>query len=187
MRIWHEPKLVLFHTPKTAGTSVFTMLDKNYEFSKPVLGDPHVLFVKGKQYIPEGYTCFTIFRNPYERAISYYFWFKKTSNSQRFPFKKFAARMEFNEWVRDRYRIDTLKQEDYYGPNVHVIKHENLKMDLHAFLNEKLNLGIDLELMPVIYKTKHRKAAEYMNKQSEEIIYQREKWIFDNGFYERLL
>lgn len=186
MKTWRSDKLILFHAPKTAGTSVLTFLTDNLGSISAPLEIAHATYLEGKRFINKDSNCFTIIRNPYERAVSYYFWFRSNAIDKFYPNKRYAALMSFEDWIINRYNTDTIPQEFFHGPEVVVIKQENLIQDLDKFLNERLNLNLDLNKLPHMYKTNHRHYSNYITEVTEKIIYNKECYIFDSGFYDRI-
>jgi hypothetical protein len=153
----------------------------------------HLTLQDGSHLIKKDYNCFTIIRNPYERAVSYYHWFRETSIfkgskniDNTYLFKQYALDMTFEEWVVRRYSMDTIAQEEYIGESVLILKQESLKEDIKTILNPKFNLNLNPNKLLTLYKSNHGKFEDYIDKELETIIFLKEQYIFNNNFYSRL-
>lgn len=188
MRYWEDQKLTFFHVPKVAGTSVSTLLDDHFGRHKMPNG-PHLTIrdANNNQLRPKGHSEFAIIRNPYERAVSYYEWFKTDPNDRFYPEKAHVVGRSFEEWVRDRYLQDTAAQEEFIDENITILKIESLNEDLDNYFNNKLNLSVNVGALKHIYKTRHVPFIKHPDvAEIEHIIYEKESWVFKRGFYERL-
>lgn len=187
MRYWKEQKLVFFHVPKVAGTSVSHMLSEQFGPHQMPAG-PHLTIEEAKirQLWPTDFNAFAIIRDPYERAVSYYEWFKTNPDDAFYPEKKYVVGRTFSEWVIERYTKDTAAQTEFIDDSVTILRIENLENDLDSYLNKTLGLSVDISTLKHIYKTKHTPFLEQENiKEIEPIIYEKERWVFEKGFYER--
>lgn len=130
---------------------------------------------------------FVCIRNPYDLAVSTYFFLRRTyaenGGSERF---KMASRMNFSDfWCND---ISTSPPERWLTlggevlPNQHFIRFECLREDL-GFLSRKF--GFNDATLPHLNRTAHGHYSEYMTKESEEAVYNRFRYLFDAGHYER--
>ena len=130
---------------------------------------------------------FVCIRNPYDLAVSTYFFLRRTyaenGGSERF---RMASAMGFSEfWCKD---ISTSPPERWLTlggevlPNQHFIRFESLREDL-GFLSRKF--GFKDAVLPHLNSTTHGHYSEYMTKESEEAVYTRFRYLFDAGHYER--
>ncbi len=130
---------------------------------------------------------FVCIRNPYDLAVSTYFFLRRTyaenGGSERF---RLASRLSFSEfWCND---ISTAPPERWLTlggevlPNQYFIRFESLRQDLD-FLSKKFEFK-DATL-PHLNRTSHAHYSEYMTKESEEAVYTRFRYLFDAGYYER--
>lgn len=144
-------RFLFVHIPKTGGTSVRIALEANYENSW--LRNPsrihHDTIQELKQYnrIDQNTKVFTIVRNPYSRAVSYYFHFMNHSNIQ-LSFEQFllmvkegkaTSRTPFIKYDQTYFIIDSNNNIDV----PFIFKNENMNQ-LEQFLGmsvDKLNVG----------------------------------------------
>jgi hypothetical protein len=69
-------------------------------------------------------------------------------------------------------------------PNMRVIRFESLGDDLTAALREH-GLAFEAEL-PWLNKSEHAPYASYYDAEIEAIVYEQARWLFDEGYYQRL-
>ena len=90
---------VFIHIPKCAGSSIKVMLqDLN------LLSDIHsklkddIQILKNKEIDPRIYFIFTVLRNPWDRMVSYYFFYRDIAERNEEITKK-AKKFDFKDWV----------------------------------------------------------------------------------------
>ena len=160
--------LLHIHIPKTAGTSIKTMLDAGLK-SK---GGVHWTY---QDYIDNGFVgpetkVFTVIRNPHERVVSFYHWIQSGGPDPNLHERvKKALDMNFDEFV-DLF-LEEFEPEHYFyeGGDIRFIHFDTLKDDLEAYFKE-IDLDIKVNL-PHVYKTKHDKWEAYYNKATFYKIY----------------
>lgn len=132
-------------------------------------------------------------RNPYDMEVSRYFYLQLGH-----PWDKGQAQTIALEGDFEKFAVESLyfgrKQSEVYKyfvidkkkpSNLSVLRFENLQQD---FKNALFEIGIEFDVpLPIVNKTKHGHYKEYLTPKAEKAIYQRYKWVFDNGFYEREL
>lgn len=201
MFIYEKNKLIFQHVPKAAGKSIRLYL-------KDIIGKPNST---GPQHMPlkycydnkyDNYKMFAIIRNPYERLCSFYE-FRKNKfitgdyNKGNEAPQKAAFEMNFDQWIRE-WVIPKSKSKTWYNDtsisnsllingelpkNLTIIKLEELNK-LYGFL---IDNGVDVKYnLPHKNKGGKRKHwSTYFDEELKEIIYQWDKFVFDN-FYQDL-
>ncbi len=108
--ICEKPKLIFFHNPRTAGTSIAQMLQSKYgatSYAHCYAHDPDATnWVKDHSTdVPPGketWRRITFVRNPFARELSFYFWHKRSVGDN--PIVLAAKKMSFLGYLR--WRID---------------------------------------------------------------------------------
>jgi len=188
MRISHKHKFIFFSNPKTASESIRAALDPYSDIfsavDAPIYRNhvtPHELKI---HFIQKGWAWNTYFkfcfvRNPWDRLVSYYHYFKPDKNynlvwirgpwhyKNALPFDKFV------ESLRDHTYFGLLQSKYFLGENNdklidYVGKYENIMDDFSAVC-AKLNIEASLPLKnknikrmayQVYYSAKTRKIVE---------------------------
>ena len=130
---------------------------------------------------------FVCIRNPYDLAVSTYFFLRHTyaenGGSERF---RMASRLSFSEfWCND---ISTSPPERWLTlggevlPNQHFIRFESLREDLKSL---SAKYGFKDATLPHLNRTTHGHYSEYMTKEAEEAVYTKFRYLFEAGYYER--
>ena len=130
---------------------------------------------------------FVCIRNPYDLAVSTYFFLRRayTQNggSERF---RMAAQMDFSDfWCND---ISTAPPERWLTlggevlPNQYFIRFESLREDLSSLAKK---FEFKDATLPHLNRTTHAHYSEYMTNESEAAVYARFRYLFDAGYYER--
>ena len=107
------------------------------------------------------YFKFSFTRNPWDRMVSAWFYFKKNNNT----YNKFS----FNDWLKsgkswigvEMNTVDFANGCDFIG------KFENLQQDFSYICNK---VGIPEQKLPHINKTSHKHYSEYYDDETREII-----------------
>ena len=80
-------KLILFvHIPKTAGQSIFSVVNSRWNYVEHAKHDPLFLLERNNNTI--GAYKFTVVRNPYRRTFSYYKHFNRINDTE-YTFRQF--------------------------------------------------------------------------------------------------
>ena len=201
MIIYPEKKIIFHHVPKTAGKSIRKYFKECFG-NHVSTGPQHqpLKYCYDKKY--DDYKIFTVIRNPYERLCSFYEFRKNkfiTGNyniDNRDP-QQAAFEMSFNEWIynwvipksksstwhNDTSISNSILIDEKIANNLTIIRFENLHKELFDFF-EKHN--IPFEGFPHRNKGNKRDHwSTYFNKDLKEVIYQWDKFVFDN-FYPHL-
>jgi hypothetical protein len=112
MIVNHRFKFVIFHVPKTGGTSIRHLYRNIRGNDRGIMGSAHMTcreFVQNYKKEPMGkYPRYAIKRNPFDRLVSAYQHIVQRTqhhNEAKQPFKKFVASLENEgEWGRERLR-----------------------------------------------------------------------------------
>ena len=143
--ISHSLKLIFIHIPKTAGTTIRTLLLKNDPDS---ISDEHLTYIQIKEkYFKEKnideYNIFSVVRNSYDIVVSYYCYFIKnkdyiidTINKDTLTFSKFIK-----IFVSAQLRWLLLENRTYIK---NILRYEELNLDFKNFLyNNNIKLQFD--------------------------------------------
>ncbi|MEG4217486.1 sulfotransferase family 2 domain-containing protein [Microcoleus sp. Pol14C6] len=200
MRISHHHKFIYISKPKSASESIRQALDAHSDiFSDEDFYSPyyhHTTLRQLKKHFNDmgwdfnSYFKFTSLRNPWDMAVSLYFYNKVDINGLAFwhnsPDYKPQQLMSFKEWVlkENMAWFHTLQNFilDENGNNMvdYVVRVENLNCDLDLVASQ---LGIKLNC-PHLNKTSHKKYSEYYDEQTKEMIAKVFKFDIEYGGYE---
>jgi hypothetical protein len=177
MYIFENERLMYIHVPKTAGTSLKTQL-------RALFGEPVKIGIHSKLSdvgLDTRYRIFTSVRDPIDRAKSYYRWFKQNQEDvKKYPHKKLAVELDFNEWMKEWFLPEAVPQSDYFlidgelPTNVKIVRFESLSKDVEELFGIK-----DL---PHIYKTKKEENL-YLDEETEKELMKKEHWLYENKYY----
>ena len=177
MIISHEHKFIFIHIPKTGGASMTQTVAKNYPDSliwsnNPAFGDPppflktHEKTVNVKKYLLRDnlnwgeYFKFCTVRNPWARAVSYYFF-------------QFKNQMKFNDFIKEKKDVQSNWITDGIDGEImvdYVMKLENLQEDFDTVCDK---IGIPHQQLPHKNKSSHKHYTEYYDDETREIVAQK--------------
>ena len=198
MNIFNK-ELAQYHINKCGGTSVKNALAS--VFAKPgwKVGLQHFheplqnkLELLGSKFYK--YTIVTTVRNPYDRIVSLYS-FRKEQYSRKPADVKYKAayEMSFDVWffkdllkdpmLHDSWQSDWLLIDGKIPENVYILKLENIDIELAVFLKEKFDRVLHKEVRR-LNRSRHKHYDFYMTSEIKAIINEKEKWLFDQGYYE---
>ncbi len=138
----------------------------------------------------------TVIRNPYDLAVSRYSYFRRpdTPAGKSSRVLELARESDFAGFVRTSIATPSINfmrtfHKFYYlkrkrPPNLTIARFENLERDIKAAL-AGIGISSDAEF-PWHNKSERRAFPEYYDEETEELIYHAAKWVFDEGFYDRL-
>ena len=223
MIISHRKKFIWVHLPKCAGTSIRELLQTNPIFQADVLPMWHTkrpinwkeypkvdtnlwthssakeirTYFDERGYIWDDYFKFAFIRNPWERAVSSYEYFRqivsKNENAPDFnkslsemaidqPPKNFIMRDIHSNWKPHNYIYDDdgKLMVDFVG------KVENIEQDFEAVVNKILPLAniTQWRLPRRNTTTKNKSYRDYYDDESIEYIRNRDAKIIELGQYE---
>jgi hypothetical protein len=130
-------------------------------------------------------------RNPYEMEVSRYFYLRlgypwDTGKAQRIAlesdFPPFAIESPYHgrrsAWI-DRY----FTLNGVVPSNMIIMRYEQLEAD---FRKAMMEAGIaDPPRLRSVNTTEHGNYLEYLTAEAEQAIYERFRWVFDQGYYPR--
>lgn len=133
-----------------------------------------------------------VLRNPYSLEVSRYAYLQKGHPVDKGHNQQLALTRSFESFAIESF--------DHGGPsrrlkryfflkgkmpkNLKIIKFENLAEDVREALR---GVGIEKTAdLPWVNRSVHDHFLSYYTKGAEEAVYRRYKWVFDNGFYERI-
>ncbi len=134
-----------------------------------------------------------VLRNPYDLEVSRYHYLRAGHPWDYGPNQRLALTRDFtafavNSSVGDRNAPRAL--EHYFHShgeipsNLKIARFESLETDVKDAL---ASIGIESDAeFPWKNRSRHDEYLSYYTKEAEEAIYQKYKWVFDAGFYERL-
>jgi hypothetical protein len=104
------------------------------------------------------------------------------------------ARRTFRDYILEEHRDSVMPWlARLYGfyhldgavpPNMRIIRFESLADDLAAALREH---GFEFETeLPWLNKSEHAPYASYYDAETEAVVYEQARWLFDEGYSERL-
>jgi len=165
MLVNNKRKLVFIHIPKNAGTTFKSVLYSTHgdvEWERPFTDEKKYTHSPLKSFyasFPESkdYKVITIIRNPYERALSWYSYYRTPTYYNRHPQMRaihYAQQpfLEFLKWYNRSFKSkwEMLPQVWWYTHKKKLhsdyqIRFENLEQDINKVSNE---LGMDIIKIP---------------------------------------
>jgi len=207
--ISHKYQCIFIHIPKTGGSSIENLIwpdksDRTVEnlwmghvsmyFNKYQTGGLQHLTARqirtevGKD-IFSTYHKFTVIRNPWEKAISQFFYMKKRKDLRKFigmnrftSFNRYLNLIQRKEHVQWKKQIDFIVDDDGALLVDQIIRFEDLDQQFRQ-LASKINLSYDA--LPHANKTKRKPYPYYYNKakvQKIQDIYSEDISSFDYSF-----
>jgi hypothetical protein len=185
MLYYSDYNVAFHHIPRTAGSSTREWMSKNLSASCIEISDVHDPLKSLSKYPIDSMKIVTHIRNPFERAVSLYFWFKLSAPSDgcRFPFKQIAVDCSFPEWVNkwfiteNQLSIEDMLCVDGTVPNnVYIVRYENLKEDLKKIYIDQMEMPLNVTGFPHVYKTDHDYFYNYYDAETLEAVGRKEFW-----------
>jgi hypothetical protein len=125
-------------------------------------------------------------RNPYDLMVSNYFFMRKTYQHNRErpnfriamdnDFEGYAVKVVF-EPIENWMTINGSRPE-----NLRIIRFEHLQEDFDTLSNE---FGFSTIKIPHINSSEHDHYLSYLTPRAEKVIYNKMRYLFAEGFYER--
>ena len=184
-------KTIFVHIPKNAGTSIETFFKTDTHAWDERLFNRHdtIHDIKSKLEINDefrinnkynDYKKFAVVRNPYDRMVSWYFFYNIKNLTRH------AKDTSFHNFIKNPLAFNLFEEtKRLYNPQhvwvddtVTILKYENLEKDLNKFFNKKINL-------PRSNKTKHKHYLKYYNKESLDIVYNKYEKDFEKFNYKK--
>jgi len=169
MLVNHKRKLVFIHIPKNAGTTFKSVLYSTHgdvEWERPFTDEKKYTHTPLKSFyasFPESkdYKVITIIRNPYERALSWYSYYRTPTYYNRHPQMRavhYAQQpfLEFLKWYNRSFKSkwEMLPQVWWYTHKNKIhsdyqIRFENLEQDINKVSNE-----LDMDIIKIPHNNK---------------------------------
>ena len=169
MLVNHKRKLVFIHIPKNAGTTYKSVLYSTHgdvEWERPFTDEKKYTHSPLKSFyasFPESkdYKVITIIRNPYERALSWYSYYRTPTYYNRHPQMRaihYAQQsfLEFLKWYNRSFKSkwEMLPQVWWYTHKKKLhsdyqIRFENLEQDINKVSNE-----LDMNIIKIPHNNK---------------------------------
>lgn len=129
-----------------------------------------------------------VIRRPYDLMVSNYHFMREQyeNNIGRENFE-LAQQLEFPEWVErvkfaDMSRFFLVHQREQ-PKQLRVLRYERLADD---YAEAMASIGYHPEPLPHLNASTHPDADELITPAAEQAIYEKFRYLFDNGYYERL-
>lgn len=207
--------LLFLHVPKTAGMSVsrclLEVLPRPVYYSADrfdnipadagvhrIQGIRHETLAEARDMVRlHGFelaafpVILAVLRNPYEIEVSRYKYMQYSYAWLSGPIRELAMNEDFATFaLNSPYHAGKSRPLESYFllegkvlPNLKILRYENLVGDLQDALRR---LGIErIPELPHENKSFHADIRLYYTKAAEEIVYQKYRWAFDAGWYER--
>jgi len=178
----HKHKIVFVHIPKTGGTSIEESLGGGDYFNS----HDYLRFYKNNIKNFESYTSFSVVRNPFDKMVSEYFFFKKT-HEQLNPVFKNCSFEEFLDiffsindpkffkntaphWFKMHFETHRVSQLSFIRPQEDldfVVKFENIQSGYNIVCD---HVGIESRKLPHLNSTRHKHYSEYYNDNTKQIV-----------------
>lgn len=174
-------KNLFIHIPKTAGFSVSKLEGIVYSGHTPAL---LLLFKYGKEYFESSFK-FTIARNPYDRALSTYFYFRKMRPEHRFWHLDRSVALaiqqldSFASYCENLEELIALHKKVHFRPQLffitindrlyvdYIARFETLGRDW-ATIADKIGVASQL---PHLNSSSHRPWSTYYTEQERRIVH----------------
>jgi hypothetical protein len=131
-----------------------------------------------------------VIRNPYELEVSRYAYLQKghpwdAGHNQELAMTDTFENFAVNSVDHGRHGLETYFQIDGVTPsNFRILRLENLHSELQAVFAE-CGLSTELPKIPRANSSRHDHYSNYYTPRAEKAVYERYRWLFDNGHYER--
>jgi hypothetical protein len=208
--------LLFIHVPKTGGMSVTNYLrdvlptpvyyvQPSHEDGAPpdgvisVPGSRHQSLEQARRFVAQrGFDItrfpliLAVIRNPYELEVSRYAYLQTGHPWDRGYNQELAMTEDFEVFAaKSTYHGgSSMPLESYFlldgriPKNLFIVRHENLAKGVKEALRR---LGIAMPTgLPWLNRSIHGEFTSYYSKAAEEAVYQKYKWVFDQGLYERI-
>tara|TARA_R100000664_G_C2696818_1_gene98713 strand:- start:61 stop:648 length:588 start_codon:yes stop_codon:yes gene_type:complete len=193
MVINHRYQFLFIHVPKNAGSTISKVLSEARETE--LIHPPHMKMAKAIEMYPEATKYFKIgcVRNPYDRIVSGYHFFKRSlkyseeaeSLDEYRTFKQFMYKIKENPEIINQKRLlnrsfDFLSVDGKVDVDI-LIRFENIKNDIKS-IQEQFGLK---RYVGVRNATVHKPYREIHDKETIDITYNIYKKDFEEFGYDR--
>ena len=148
---------------------------------------------------------FTIVRNPWDRMLSMYLFYRQNGYTDFFP-KEIGFNISFKDWIKYIYSDKFNKHKMHSAVNMHkycfsnqinwllddngniininkIIRFENLEKELYPFLKD--TLGLHYIITGKVHPTIHNHYSEYYDEETKQLVenhYQKDIEMFGYKF-----
>lgn len=174
--ISHKHKWIFVHLVKCGGTSIENIFWKTGGdlICKKEYVDTtkHVKHVTARQYSTttywSDYFTFTFVRNPWDKMVSFYEYFKKIRKQ---PHVEFLDFLEEKHWLpMFTNQLDLLTPHPGEPEIDYIGRFETLQQDFNVVCDK---IGIPQQQLPHKNKTSHRPYTEYYDEETKQIVAER--------------
>ncbi len=133
---------------------------------------------------------FSVMRNPYDLELSRYAYLKKGLSVDKGPAQDIALNSSLREYLRSApfFGMRPPRLHLYYSfqgsipANLIILRYERLAKDIATYMSPFLN---DDYALPFENRSEHRSYTEEYDAECEALCFNRHRWFFEKGFYER--
>lgn len=189
-------KCIFIHIPKTAGSSI--ILELNNEKLLPRDHSTWFEFKRKSPYLYEKYFKFAFIRNPWDRAVSSYHYFKQGGNQTKkdLDFKKIIDTnfKDFNDFILNYLNSESIWKNKLFWPQWFFIVDENDVLQVN-FLGRFENIENDFSFLAEKFflekklskanESERKNYKEYYNTATKEKIkelYSKDITLFNYQF-----
>lgn len=138
-----------------------------------------------------------VIRNPYELAVSHYAFLRRPTAqaAHQSELAHLACERDFSSFVVEavaRRELNFMgRLHDFYHlrstvpPNLRVVRFEHLAEGIGNVLRD-IGVEHDGELL-WLNRSTHDDYATYFDRAAEEAVYTKQRWMFDEGYYARMM
>ncbi len=137
-----------------------------------------------------------VIRNPYDWAVSHYAYGRRPNAAPHRigPLELLARERDFRDFLLEAANRPELKfmaqsysyihRADRVPANLKVLRYEHFAEEVKTAL-DAIGIRGDAE-MPWLNQSEHGDYVSYYDEETEAVIYDMQRWMFDEGYYERL-
>jgi hypothetical protein len=208
-------ELLFLHVPKAAGMSIteylLDVLPRPVYYTSPpghesttregaihIDGSRHETLAEAEQLVgrfghrlQDFRVILAAMRNPYDLEVSRFAYLRKGYPWDRGADQELAMSGDFELFALNSPPHGDIPLEEFFTisgampSNVRVVRFERLKEDLSRTLDGLDLLRTDVTV-PHVNRSKHGHYARYYTEAAEEAVYEKYRWLFEQGFYPRL-
>lgn len=210
-----SPELLFLHVPKAAGMSIteylLEVLPRPVYYTSPLAhgssipedvihidGSRHETLAEAQEFVGHfGYqlhdfkVILAAIRNPYDLEVSRFAYLRKGHPWDRGANQELAMTGDFELFALKSTPHGDIPVEDFFSirgrmpSNLRVVRFERLAEDLSRSLGA-VELLTTQPRLPHVNRSKHRHYARYYTEAAETAVYEKYRWLFEQGFYARL-
>ena len=166
MNISDKLKFLYIKIPKTGGETIFMQLEEHLvtDYINRDRGNHEKISeVFEKHPHTENYFKFCFVRNPFDLAVSRYFYLTQTEKDTQFKsFKEWCEKKQFFP----KLQLDFISVNDEIKTNF-IGRFENIQQDFNTICDK---VGIPHQELPHKNKSKHKHYTEYYDEETKQIV-----------------